>query len=67
MTGGDALECERLGHCWNELEQGKTGVDVARTLAGFLDQCRYVVAGKVEQLLECFRLLLSQQRLLVAQ
>jgi len=57
MAGGDALLGERLRYRGDELQEGQTGVDVAGTLAGLLDQSGNVVAGDVEQALEALRLL----------
>ena len=33
MAGADALLGKRLGHSWDELQEGQTGVDVACALA----------------------------------
>jgi hypothetical protein len=52
VAGGDAFVRERFGHRGNELQHGKTSIDVACALAGLLDHCGYVVAGNAEQLLE---------------
>jgi hypothetical protein len=49
VTGSDALRLERLGYFGDELQQSKTGVDVAVALARLLSKRGNVIAGKVEK------------------
>jgi hypothetical protein len=57
VAGGDALLRKRFGHFGNELQKRQAGVDVTCTLARFLYESGYVIAGKVEQALKPLRLL----------
>jgi hypothetical protein len=57
VAGGDTFLKESLGNFGNQLQKRETGVDVARALAGLLDQSRHIVTGHVEQTLEALGLL----------
>jgi hypothetical protein len=49
VAGSDAVLRECLGNFGDELQQGKTAINVARALAEFLRKRGHVVAGHLEQ------------------